>query len=73
MKTKGWGPFRSDWYSICSAHYEYNDSCRMCQAGGWINTWKQKFETIIFKHNPELWMWWANGRKWERPPIFKRK
>jgi len=73
MKTKGWGPFRYDWFSICSKHYRHDELCELCQCGSWINHWKWLFGHFVFKRNPDLWRWWVNGRKWERPAIFKKK
>jgi hypothetical protein len=37
--TKGWGPWRYDWYSICSAPYGHDKFCIRCQAGSWHNVW----------------------------------
>lgn len=58
--TKGWGPWRYEWYSICSMHWQNIDSCGMCNAGAWQNAWRVKFGQIVFALAPDLWRWWAN-------------
>lgn len=60
MKTKGWGPFRFDWYSFCSSHQEYKENCKCCNAGHWTNHWKHLISSFICKKNYKLWYWWVN-------------
>lgn len=63
MKTRRWGPFRQEWYSICSKHSQHKESCHMCQAGQWINVWKHHIGAAFFRVSPTLWRLWAN-RPW---------
>lgn len=63
LKSKGWGPWKYEWYSICSAHIIHNTQCHMCNAGSWINCYQHKIENYIFKKNPNLWIRWANDPK----------
>jgi hypothetical protein len=58
MKTKGWGPWRKLWFSFCSMHQEYQETCHICNAGHWVNNWRYKFEDFIYKNFPKLWKWW---------------
>lgn len=62
MATKGWGPLRAEWYSICSAHQRASpDSpCPRCQAGEWTNCWGQNIDHVIYKAAYPLWHWWHN-------------
>jgi len=59
-QTLGWGPWRKDWYSICSAHRNYDSECHLCAAGHYCNKWKLFLWHIVFKISPKLWQWWAN-------------
>lgn len=60
--TRGWGPWRQDWYSICSAHQHGGpeDDCRLCRAGKWRNRWRHFLGHCVYKISPRLWRWWAN-------------
>lgn len=60
LETKGWGPWRSDWYSLCSAHQQLNNNCYLCSAGYWQNRYMQKFSGAVYIICPKLWIWWAN-------------
>lgn len=59
--TKGWGPFKSIWLSICSRHYVHDPKCSMCQAGGWYNVTIGIIEAIIWKWRPFA-LWFFNTR-----------
>lgn len=63
LKNKGWGPWKCEWYSICSKHFYYNESCNLCQTGNWVNCYKHIIEHYIFEKNPNLWIRWANDPK----------
>ena len=58
--TKGWGPWRYEWYSLCSAHRDSIITCRMCTAGSWENVWRTKMSQFVFAVAPDLWRWWVN-------------
>lgn len=58
--TKGWGPFRYDWYSICSAHQQIDLNCKRCQCGTWINNWKHSINYYLFEKELNFWRWWTN-------------
>ncbi len=62
MLTKGWGPWKCDWYSVCSIHHptRRNEHCKNCNTGKWINCWRHAAGHVIFKVAPDLWIWWAN-------------
>ena len=60
LKSKGIGPWKYEWYSVCSAHIYLKDSCAQCQVGTWINCYKQSISSYIFDKNPNLWCWHAN-------------
>lgn len=59
-QTRGWGPWRAEWYSICSAHQRYDKGCERCEAGSWVNTWGLAVSHFVFRYWPRLWLWWAN-------------
>jgi hypothetical protein len=65
LPTSGWGPFRYEWYSICSGHYRFDVECPRCLAGRWINCWMQVVEHQIHDRAYPVWFWWAN-RKWRK-------
>jgi hypothetical protein len=60
MPTVGWGPFRCQWYSFCSAHQRFDVSCSRCRAGSWHNCWSHEVGHFIYENDPTLWRWWAN-------------
>lgn len=60
LPSLGWGPFRRDWYSICSMHSVYDLECNLCQKGHWHNAWRVFAGHIVYKAVPDLWRWWAN-------------
>ncbi len=65
VKTRRWGPFRQEWYSICSGHNwrKYTEeTCPRCQKGQWINVWRQAAGSFVFERWPDVWRWWANHR-----------
>lgn len=60
LKSKGWGPWKYEFYSVCSAHHS-NDNCSTCQVGSWINCYAHIITTYIYERNYALWFWWANN------------
>ncbi len=66
-KSKGKFFWKYEWYSFCGIHREYNEFCRMCNAGSWVNVWKQSISNVIYRLSPNFWRWWMNSK------IFKRK
>lgn len=60
LPTVGWGPFKYQWYSICSGHIYHDVNCERCMAGSWINCWLHEVSSFVFKHDPDLWRWWVN-------------
>ena len=60
MKTRGKGIFKEEWYSICSAHYEHNENCELCNKGMWVNVIKHKIGSFIYDHFPNIWRWYVN-------------
>jgi hypothetical protein len=61
-------PFRQQWFSLCSTHYNGKIGCNRCHAGQWLNTTGHFFGHWIYKLFPRLWRWWAN-----RPNSSSRK
>lgn len=57
ITTKGWGPWRYDWYSCCSVHHPTrpSEACRNCNTGRWVNVWRQAVDHVVFKFAPGLW------------------
>ena len=39
--------WKKRWFSICSAHGEYNEACGMCKAGYWKNVWQWKLDKLV--------------------------
>ena len=67
-RTRGWGPWKHAWASICSAHYDYDEGCRLCQKGHWFNYWSWCLGHLVYMVSPSLWRWGTNrkgtARKW---------
>lgn len=59
-KRRGWGPWRQDFYSFCSAHRDEQPDCNVCQVGTWTNHWGHLMGRLFFKISPRLWQWWVN-------------
>src|SRR6478736_1833567 len=60
LPTRGWGPWRYDWYSVCSKHRHHDPDCRLCDCGSWVNNWWHLAGSLVYKVAPNLWRWWAN-------------
>jgi len=66
LKTRGFGPWRYEWYSICSKHYHHKDTCNLCQAGSWVNVYEHAITSYICKADYPLWLWWVNDSKYPK-------
>lgn len=55
QRTRGWGPWREAWVSICSWHYEDRADCDLCQTGCWINLWQHGARHLVYRASPALW------------------
>lgn len=65
MKTRGWGLWRAEWYSLCSAHRNSSpdSTCENCRAGHWVNVYGHNIDSFVYRHWPDFWRWKAN-RRW---------
>ncbi len=70
-KRRGWGPWRRDWYSICSKHQRRDPKCSACQCGEWVWFIPHLLSSSVFGLSPEVWRWWAN-LPWKKR-AFNRK
>jgi hypothetical protein len=61
MRSRYWGPFRQEWYSLCSGHFEYDPDCDCCNAGQWINVWWIHIDGFLYKYFGSLWFWLHNN------------
>lgn len=61
MRTRGHGLFKETWYSFCSRHLEYDESCHICNSGRWVNNIRHSLSSFIYDHFPRLWIWWVNN------------
>lgn len=57
---KGWGPWRCEWWSVCSVHYVHQNACVQCQAGTWINMTTHSVDKLVWRHAPRVALWWHN-------------
>lgn len=71
LRTKGFGPFKKEWYSICSSHFIYDEHCIRCTRGEWINVWRHFFGSKVYKYFPDFWRWWVN-KYWARKQKAKK-
>jgi hypothetical protein len=60
LRSRGWGPWRQDWYHVCSAHQGFADGCPRCLIGEWQNVWSLHVSQAFYKASPSLWKLWAN-------------
>lgn len=58
--TKGHLFWKEHWYSFCSGHQKYDEDCKICNIGSWCNVWNIKFNAVVFKFFPSLWIWYKN-------------
>lgn len=61
-EVSGFGPWKREWYSICSRHRHRDNTCDLCQVGSWKNIWKHKLCHVFYKCCPKLWIWWRNRK-----------
>jgi hypothetical protein len=62
MLTKGKFFWKKTWYSFCSRHREYDETCNICTSGSWSNNWIHSIGNVIYKNCPTLWIWWLNRK-----------
>jgi hypothetical protein len=68
IRSRYWGPFKQEWYSICSAHQGFDPSCPRCQAGHWRSVVVQAIDSTVHRFAYPVWFWWHN-----RPNSASRK
>lgn len=67
-----WGPFKEQWYSICSNHRTDREDCTRCSTGMWENIYLLKIRNYFCKHHYKIWYWWVN-RKGSKSRKFLEK
>lgn len=60
MRSRFWGPVRQDWYSLCSAHMEHDETCDLCKTGLWHSRINMAVSSFVGRHAYWLWYWWHN-------------
>jgi hypothetical protein len=60
LRTRFWGPFKQEWFSICSNHSCYDAMCPRCQAGQWINVVVRMIDNFVYVRHYKIWFWWHN-------------
>jgi len=74
MKSRYWGPFRQEWYSICSAHMSQpTEGCDLCATGMWHNVLLTRIGSYFHNNHYKLWFWWANRRYFNKSRRFLEK
>lgn len=70
-------PQNFQWYSVCSAVHENEDSfdptCVACNAGHWVNDEFHELDHWLYVHDPKLWRKWANRETKEGEPGHKAR
>ncbi len=59
-RSFGWGPFRNEWFSFCSIHFELTPDCTACHSGYYVNCWWNVVDRMFYAVAPGIWRWWAN-------------
>jgi hypothetical protein len=62
LPSKGWGPWRREFYSLCSAHQEAREGCPRCASGTWANAWASAISRAGYKVTPRFWLLMSNFR-----------
>jgi hypothetical protein len=57
---RGKGFKKERWYSICSAHMNYDKDCPRCKTGSWHNVWLVAISGWFHDHIYWLWYFWVN-------------
>ena len=65
MRDKGILFWKQRWFSICSAHQQYNKECKTCNVGCWENVWRTNIEKLVFIISPKLYKWILKFKKVE--------
>ena len=63
MRDKGRFFWRERWFSLCSAHQQYNKECKTCNVGMWENVWRNNIEKLVFIISPKLYKWLLKFKK----------
>ena len=67
-----------EWYSLCSAHSKYEQTCHNCNAGRWISEDAREFDNWLWTYSPRIWRKWANRhnvsgwREWMRKNVWAK-
>lgn len=61
-RTRGRGPTKEEWYSICSRHRIYDSECKLCNVGRWVNVWRHACGGVVYAMCPWLWRKWVNRK-----------
>jgi hypothetical protein len=65
MRDKGNFFWKEKWYSICSAHPQYEKTCNTCNTGNWKNVWLGNIGSVIYLFLPKLWKWYMKDKNIE--------
>jgi len=60
MRTRGKYFKKEIWFSFCSRHREYDETCSTCNVGTWVNAIYYKIDSLIYKISPTFWRWKIN-------------
>lgn len=63
MRDKGKFFYKKRWFSLCSAHLQYNYECINCNTGTWKNVWRTNIEKVVFILSPKLYNWLLKFKK----------
>lgn len=58
-RFRGWGPWREQWFSVCSAHQIPSD-CPRCRVGSYRNIGAVGFSQLLCKFAYPVWFWTNN-------------
>ena len=61
LTTKGKFFWKKRWYSICSAHVEYDENCPRCKVGAWHNMWGIAIDSFFCRYFYKIWFYRHNG------------
>jgi hypothetical protein len=56
----GWGLWKKEWLSYCSAHHVWNEGCPICQMGCWHSIAAMKVGIWLYRMSPLVSNMWDN-------------
>lgn len=60
------------WHSVCSMHFNTQDSCNICMSGHWVNDEEQTRDQELYEQDYDAWYKKHNAPDSESKTFLKR-